>query len=254
MADIKDKIITSLRSAVPKPKWQFATRTILKETVLVALWVVLVLIAGIVIYTISHTNPWQFIPLRSPLFFWHGFWALPWELTTMVAGGVLVMYYLARKIGTFYRLPTWLLVIIILTSLGLGYGLAELAGINRSLSHRPVIRQVYRHQGMIARPPARGTWLEGTVTKVDAQTIILKDDEGIEWQVELNDVTFYPDGKDFSIGQEIVAIGIKTTQNHILKAFVIRSSQSFDGRWRGMTRPHIPPAPFAPRTDFQPPL
>lgn len=233
MSKLSDKIKSKVKSVKPKPKWQFVGYELAKEIVLVILWFIAVVGIGMVIYIISHQNPWKFLP--PELGFWHGLIGLPWEMIAVLVILVISIYFISRKIHFVYRNNSWVILLLICTSVAAGYFIIEKTGLNEKLSEIQMAEEIYARGGKFIAPD-RGPILIGKIEDIeDPKSLwIVRDMFSNNWQVIITDQTYIPTNQDFSVGKMVKIDGIKS--DHTIEAFAIdqlnEESRGFKHSWK----------------------
>ncbi len=212
MKNLKDKIKEKIKKEKPNPKWQYTTNEILKNLILIILWISIVIGIGAFTYILIHYNPWTKVPYAFK-YFWNNLFGLPWEFMIILGILIIISYYLVKKIHFIYRLNRWLIVGIILLSLILGYFIAEKIGINQKIANIELIRKIYQSQGKLIQTK-RTAIVIGLITEIDKEKLTIKDTAGYNWSVVIDKNTIFPQGSKFFLG-EIVKIQGITNKNSI---------------------------------------
>lgn len=222
MNKLNEKIKKSLSGKKIKPKWQFISLNLLKDIGLVALLIIAILALGIITYTITQNNPWEFLPSGFK-FFLRGFPALPLELIGLLALIIVAIYFLIKKVHFIYRLNNIIIISgIILITLG-GYFIADATGINEKVFNSAPIRRLHKNQGRFFFPH-RGPKIIGEIKDIQDNNIIIEDNKGKEWRINYSEETKIPQKENLSTGDNIMVVGEKNDSN--INAYGIKETQN----------------------------
>lgn len=231
MSKLSDKIKSQVKNVKPKPKWQFTSYNLAKETALVLLWVIAVIAIGMVIYIISHDNPWRFLPPHS-ISFWTALVGLPWEMIGFLILLIIAIYFISRKINFIYRNNSWVILLLICMSVTAGYFIVEKTGLNSKLSELELAEEIYNRGGKFIAPD-RGPILIGKIEDiVEPKSLwIVRDSFSNTWNVIITNETEFPSQTEFQVGNMVTINGEKF--NHTIEAFAIRE---LDNKSRGFKK------------------
>jgi len=234
MSKLSEKIKSRVKKLKPRPKWQFVGYNLAKEIVLVALWFLTATGVGMVIYILSHHNPWEFLPLKTKTF-WQGFVGLPWEMVIILAGLMVLIFLITRKIRFVYRNSPWVILALICISITVGYLVIEKIGLNKTIGSSEMAQEIYRRGGKLISSE-RGPILVGKIEdfKEPTRLWILKDGYNNSWKVIITSQTRFPLKSQFSKGDVVKVNGIKN--DHIIEAYAIRelnkNLRGFQKTWK----------------------
>ncbi len=240
MSKLSEKIKSKLKNVKPKPKWQFVGYELAKEIVLVLLWILAVVGVGMVIYIVSHQNPWEFLPPKT--IFWNGLIGLPWEMIAILAALIFIIFLITRKISFVYRNNSWVILILICSSVAAGYFIIEKTGLNEQLSNIQMAEEIYMRGGKFIAPD-RGPVLIGRIENIKnpKSLWIVRDMFSNDWNVIITEDTRFPLRAQFNEGNLVKIDGIKN--NHTIEAFAIdglnEEARGFKHGWK--IKIHIAP-------------
>lgn len=208
MSKLSDKIKSKVKKVKPKPKWQFLGYELAKEIILVVLWFLAVAGIGMVIYIISHQNPWEFLPTKVG--FWQGLVGIPWEMISILAILILIIYLISRKIRFVYRNNSWVILVLICSSVVAGYFIVEKTGLNEKISEMQVAEEIYARGGKFIAPD-RGPILLGRIENIEEPKSlwIVRDMFSNDWKVILTDNTKFYNNNEFNKGNIVKINGLK---------------------------------------------
>ena len=227
MKSINQKIKSKITDVKPNPKWQFYLRQAFLDALLVVSWLFAVIVVGIIIYILSHYNPWENLPYGF-LYFLLAIEDLPWEMFFILSILILIIYFTSRKSYLIYRMNSLLILALIIGSVAVGYFIAEKIGIHDTISQISVAKEIYLRQGKVF-VVGRGSVITGEIMGAKDGHIVINDSDNNQWLVSFDKNTIFTNGKDFQINQIIKITGIKENADHI-KALGI---QKIDATWRG---------------------
>lgn len=251
MSKLSEKIKSCVKNVKPKPKWQFTSYNLAKEIVLVICWILAVVGVGMVIYIIAHNNPWEFL-VSKPDGFYHAIIGLPWEMMTILMILIIAIFFISRKIHFIYRNNSWIILILICTSVAVGYFIIEKVGLNKRLSEFQMAEEIYMRGGKFIAPD-RGPILVGQIERFDdpKSLWIVRDMFSNSWKIIITEQTRFPIKSQFSVGNLVTINGIK--KNHTMEAFAIRElnneSRGFQKTWK--IRIHMKPQENAQQDENQ---
>lgn len=225
--NINQKIKEKICRARLKPKWQFLTCQIFIDVILIVAWILSVFVIGIIIYLLSHYNPWASLP-KGFFYFLQACKDLPWELILVLLFLVVAIYFTSRKSYFIYRLNSLVILAIIVASLAIGYYVAEKMGLHENISQAPIAKQIYTRQGKVFLV-SRGVVIIGEIKGAKNNHMIIADDDKKQWEISFDKKTIFITGKNFNINEIIKINGIRKEANHIQALTV----QKLDASWRG---------------------
>ena len=148
MTKLEDKIKKEIKSVKPVPFWEFFVFSASKDVLILFLWFISVLLAGMIFDVIVNFRQGDnlFVADKVSL---SGFLMLPYELMVILLLLLLASYYLIKKVHLFYRFTRVTLLCVLAVSLALGFLLAQYTGFNRLVFLGPGIQTFYKEEGRI---------------------------------------------------------------------------------------------------------
>lgn len=219
---IKDKVLSEIRKgkAVMKPKWHFILKTVLMATGAFIVAFMLLYLSSFVLFALRQTGV-LFVPLFGLRGLRTFFMSLPWLIILAAVIFVIILEVLVRRYSFAYRKPLLYSVGIIVLLVFLGSIFVSNIGVHQEMMKYAKERKLpfggalYREFGAKKLPDV----CRCIITSVGDNKIIVKDDDGKEYVVEIAPETRFPFGTDFGEGERVIVFGERDGAN--IRAFGI---------------------------------
>lgn len=186
MSKLEEKIKNNLKKVKPNPRWEFLLLDFIKELIIVIFWIFAVVFLGICIYILSAYNPLEIVFYDKNLIL-NALIGLPWEIFIASVFLVLGIYFLSKRIFFIYRLNSVSLIVIIFTSIFLGFFIAEKLGLNEKISNSKIVNFIYENQGKILFPK-RGFLITGKIKDIKEKILYFEDKDCLVYKIDLEKV------------------------------------------------------------------
>jgi len=226
--NIANKIKSGIKEIKPTPKWQFLTWEVIRDILLALIWGSAVLIIGAIVYILAHYDPLDGVPINFDNIL-KALEDYPWELIILTLLLIVMIYFIAKKIGFLYRLEKRYIFLLIIFTLALGYIIAEELGLNHQISKTTFGENLYLNQGKIIIPQRQGVVLIGKIIGYNNHRLQIENLNGEKQEVIIAGNTQLVGERHLSVGDYIKINTINTTGNQKVAYLVEKINEN----WRG---------------------
>jgi hypothetical protein len=234
---IKDNVLKAIEAGkvTMRPRWHFVLKALLLLVGTILASMTLIFLISFIIFILHETGIW-FIPG----FGFHGiglfFGSLPWLMLLLALVFIVMLEVLVRRYAFAYRKPLLYSTFGVIGLVILGGVIVSATPFHRGLfnsarnNNLPVAGGFYRQYGMRRNDHV----IVGNITEIKNTGYSLIERRGQAVEVIISDDTYFPDGKDFMVGDSIVVLGDrngdKINAGGIKKAASLPPSPEFERR------------------------